>query len=126
MVEKIKTILKELKKANKPVSLLAILKMDDVTDRWSVVYSASDLQDAKKRNAMFRHLVDLLIKYLSKAELQEIARVGVFPLDNHLVQNLMKYKKGYSFQEPTPINGNVVHEGHILESSDTEKIPQLL
>ncbi len=119
MVDKIKIIVEKLKEAKKPISLFAILKMDDLTDRWSVIYSAPDLEDESVRKKTFEYLVDLLIKNLSAAELSEIARVGVFPLDNHLVENLMKYKKGYSFTEKPPVNGNLRHKGHIIESNDT-------
>lgn len=116
MVDKFKKILFELEKANKDVSLLALLKMDEITDRWSVIFSANGLEEEAKRREMFEYLVNLIIKYVNEEDIKSIARVGVFPISNHLVQDLLKYNKNFSIKELTPVNGNVVHEGYILES----------
>lgn len=124
MVEKLKSILKELNKANKSVSLLAVLKMDDLTDRWSIILSSPIIEDEKSRREVFEYFVKLLLRDLDDKEKLSIARVGAFPPGNHLVENLMEYKKGYEFTGKTPVNGNIVHEGYILESRDIKKSSQ--
>ena len=118
MVDKFKEVLAKIHEADKQVSLFAVLKMDEITDRWSIIFSAPGLEDEKKRRDTFVYLVDLLPKTLTKKEAEAIARVGVFALNNHLVENLLKYKTGFEIKESTPVNGNVVHEGYVLESID--------
>lgn len=121
MVDKLKQILAMLHEANKDVSLFAVLKIDDITDRWSILFSAPDLDNPVKKNEAFVYLVKLLIENLTEQETESIARVGVFPLSNHLVQELLKFKTGYVISESTPVNGNVVHEGYILESNEPQQ-----
>lgn len=116
MVDKLKAILAKIHKDNKQVSLFAVLKVDDLTDRWSIIFSAPDLEDKDRRQAAFMYLVELLTTNLDDKDIHTIARVGVFPLSNHLVEDLLKYKSGYEFKDSTPVNGNTVHEGYILES----------
>jgi len=117
MVDKFKEILAELKKAKKPVILFAILKMDDITDRWSVIYSASNIRTDEEKRDEFVYLVNLIVEHLSPDEREQIARVGVFSPTTHLIDELLRYKRGYDFAKSTPVNGNVVHEGSfILES----------
>lgn len=118
MVEKFKTILAEFKTQNIQVSLFAVLKMDEFADRWSVIFAAPDLEDDAKQQAMFEKVVNTMLGLLDEKERQEIARVGVFPLNNHLVENLKEYKEGFEFKEKTPVNGNVIHAGYILENVD--------
>ena len=118
MVEKIKKILTVIYEDKKEVSLLALLKMDELTDRWSIIFSAPGLEDESKRKEMFDYLIKLILKNLNEEDINSVARVAVFPLDNHLVQDLLKYRKDYSITESTKVNGNIVHEGFILESKE--------
>jgi hypothetical protein len=60
--------------------------------------------------------VDLLLARLSDQEKKSIARVGVFPTDNHLIRDLLQYKKGTHITESVKANGNTVHEAYIYES----------
>ncbi len=122
MVDKFKKILAEIEKDKKEVSLFAILKMDELTDRWSVIFSANGLDEETKRKEVFEYLVNLIIKNLGEEDIKSIARVGVFPLSNHLVQDLLKYNKNLSIKESTPVNGNIIHEGYILESNTTTSL----
>ncbi len=116
MVDQFKKILSIIYKSNKGVSLFAILKMDELTDRWSVIFSAPGLEEENKRKQMFKYLIDLILENLNEEDIKTIARVGVFPLENHLVTDLLNYKKDFSIKESTRVNGNIVHEGYILES----------
>jgi len=41
--------------------------------------------------------------------------MGVFPLTEHLLEDIIKFKKGH-ITDSFPANGNTVHEVYILES----------
>jgi len=114
MVEKFKRILDEMRLANKEISLFAILKMDEISDRWSVIFSAPNLSNQVNQQQMFEYLVNLILKTLNEDEVKTIARVGVLPLENHLVESLLKYPTNFEIKESTPVNGNLVHQGYIL------------
>jgi hypothetical protein len=116
MVEEFKKILSIIKKDKRPVALFAVLKMDELTDRWSVIFSAEGLEDESERKKMFDYLVGLIKKHVNSDQFHYIARVGIFPLQNHLVVDLLKYSSGASINGSVQINGNIVHEGYILES----------
>ena len=116
MVEKFKTIISDLNEAKVKVSLLALLKMDDLTDRWSVILSGPELANESKRVSAFQTLAGSIIKNLDKSEVTSIARVGVFDEDNHLVKDLLKFRKDTEINGQTKVNGNIVHAGYILES----------
>lgn len=102
---------------NHDVLLFAILKIDEISDRWSVVYSEPQANTEEQRKEIFVYLVNKLIANLNEEENRSIARVVVYPSDDHLVENLLKFKANYQIKESTPINGNIVHEGYILASS---------
>lgn len=97
------------------------MKIDDITDRWSIIFSEPGLDNNEKRKEEFLYLVNLLISDLDGKELDSIARVSVRPLSDHLVESLLKYRPGYKFDESTPVNGNTVHEGYVLESAEATK-----
>lgn len=121
MVEKFEKILDEARKANKEIYLFAVLKMDEITDRWTVIVSGPNFEDLKHKNSVFNFLVKSMLNTFTAEEKKAIARVGLFPLDNHLVTDLLGYKKGYKFSGSTAVNGNLIHEGFILESNENIK-----
>lgn len=114
MVEKLKEILATIKRDKGNVSLFAILKMDELTDRWTVLLCA-DWATTNKAQA-FEYLIGLLRGSLSQEDLQSVARVGVLGKDEHLIQDLLKYKANTVINDTIKINGNMVHEAHIFES----------
>jgi hypothetical protein len=116
MVEKFKQILEELTKQKGEVSLFAILKMDEYTDKWTVIVSASWI-DLKTKNEIFSLMRDLMINKFTPEEMATIARLGIFPLNIHIVEELLKYKKGTIIDGDEKINGNIVHEAQILASN---------
>ena len=116
MVDKLKAILELINEDKRNVLLFAVLKIDEITDRWSIVYSESDITDEKTRKETFLYLANKLIANLDKKDINTIARVAVSSSDNHLVEALMQFKSGYEIKESTPVNGNIVHEGYILSS----------
>lgn len=118
MVDKLKAILAKIHESDREVVLFAMLKIDDITDRWSIIFSEPGLDDNERRKEEFVYLANLLISNLDEKEIETIARVSVRPLSDHLVESLLKYKTGYKFDESTPVNGNTVHEGYVLESTN--------
>jgi hypothetical protein len=114
MVEKIKAILDSLRVSGRPVWLAALLKMDDLVDRWALIISAPWI-NPENRDTEFRTILALLQQKLTREELVSIVRFGLFDRDNHLVEQLVNRPVNSRIQEEQ-INGNIVHEGIILES----------
>lgn len=115
MVEKFKKILTAIR-AKGTISLFAILRMDDLTDKWTVLVSAP-WEDEEKRREFFEELVDMIKQTMTEEEAASIARVLVSNKENHLVQKLLEQKAGAHIVGAMEINGNLVHEAYILESN---------
>jgi hypothetical protein len=116
MVDKFKQILEEVRSQKGEVTLFAILKMDEFTDKWTVIVSATWISLATK-NDIFGFVRDLMINKFTPEEMATIARLGIFPQNMHIVEELLKYKEGAIINGDEKINGNIVHEAHILASS---------
>lgn len=115
MKEKLNKILEELKKKGK-IYLFAALKMDEYANKWSIAICTDwSLKDKQKS---FKEIVDIFIRNLNKEEWDTIARIGNFDKEEHLIQLLLKLKKGFEFKEETKINGFTIFYGYILESND--------
>jgi hypothetical protein len=113
--EKLKTILEKFeKKQGKNIDLLAILKMDDLIDKWSIVVSAKWINDQNVKQS-FNDFVKFIISGLSDEELSTIARLNVMSVDEHLAEELLKFKTGTNI-ENQKINGNQIYEGYIIFS----------
>jgi hypothetical protein len=120
MIEKFKTILNELNaKGQIPVAVFAFLKMDDVEDRWTIVFAdeSASLTDEEK-NTRFNRLLIEIRKFLDPNELSQIARVAVFSINEHLIQSLLHYQTGAKLVNEK-VNGNFVHEGYIIKSAES-------
>ena len=116
MVEKFKQILETLRTQKGEVNLFAILKMDEFTDKWTVLISAPWI-NATTKNEIFALVRGLLIQTFTSEEMATIARLGIFPNSEHIVQELLKYKEGAVISEDEKVNGNIVHNAHILASN---------
>lgn len=116
MVEKFKQILQELVNTKGPVNIFAILKMDEIADKWTVILSAPWSNDST-RSEDFAYLRGLIHKYFTTEELANIARMGLFPKESSLINTLLKYTEDTDIVEPVQINGNLVHAGHIFTSN---------
>ena len=123
MVDKFKIILNKIKTEKGSVALFALLKMDEFTDRWTVLLSADWAKEGDFE--AFKYLHNIIKENISSEELSTIARFGVFTKTNHLVELLRKYKQNSRIQEEK-VNGNVIHEGYILESEETEDITEVV
>src|SRR3989344_6989601 len=115
MVDKLKTILEEMKSANKPVWLFAILKMDELVNKWSVVMSAPWITTEKERVNEFNYVLGLIKSHLNDQELASIARLALLPREDHLVRELLRKQPDEKIEGQ--INGNLVHEGLVIESN---------
>lgn len=112
-IQKFKEILTELKK-DSTVFLLAILKMDDITDRWTVVLSESS-HDSKTQIDAFSKVRSLLLSKLDEQERSTIARIGVFNKNDHFVDVMVnKYRANDYIDTDEKLNGNLIHEGYVF------------
>ena len=116
MVEKLKTILNILNKNNKAVWLFAFLKIDEFIDKWSLVISAPWVNDSN-RNTEFQYMLNIVRENMSPEELSSIGRIVFLSKDDHLIKELLKKKSGDEIKEEK-VNGNIIHEGQIIESND--------
>lgn len=107
-----------------PLSLFAILKMDDVADRWSLAVAAQwidDLKSETKRDAIFDRIFDQIATELTQTDAESIVRIGLLSLNSHLGQGLVEYtnKIQDDFVEirDKQINGNTIHHGIIFRTN---------
>jgi len=115
MVEKFKLILKKIEEQKGKTRLFAILKMDDITDKWTVILSAPWTSEENHMED-FIFLRKLMIESFSKEEMATIARIGIFAKQDHIVEELLKYQEGSIINQDEKVNGNIVHEAFILAS----------
>ncbi|MBN1584925.1 hypothetical protein JW899_00995 [Candidatus Uhrbacteria bacterium] len=115
MVKGFEEVVRKLSGKHSELCLFAVLKMDDLVDKWSVIISGTWSDDKMKRKEIFDDAVSLMTDEFDESELGSIARVGIFSQNEHLITLLSKYKKGTSFDNEK-INGNQIFEGYILES----------
>lgn len=112
MVEKYREIIEELQHMD-VVRLFAVAKMDDLTDRWALIFGIEDHTDFEYRKDLFRDIIDIIRKHLPSEDFQDIARGTLQSIDEHLIQDLLKYPVGQEIKD-IRANGNFIHEGYIL------------
>ncbi|OGK12871.1 hypothetical protein A3A93_06615 [Candidatus Roizmanbacteria bacterium RIFCSPLOWO2_01_FULL_38_12] len=112
MVDKFRAVVKKINKEKGAMNLFAILKMDEFTDKWTIILSAPWIKDDT-----FSYVRDVLIRNFTPEEMNNIARLGIFAKNEHIVGELLKYKEGAIISEEEKINGNLVHEAYILVSN---------
>ncbi len=118
MVEKFKNLLESITATKGPVDVFAVLKMDELVDKWSVVLSAPWIGNGGEGTLEdFKFIWSLIRSTFSSEEKSEIARVGMFPKENHLVKELLKLPVDYRFENQESVNGSIVYDGYILSSS---------
>lgn len=119
MVDKLQDILRKIVDKRGQVSLFAILKMDDLIDKWTVVLSAPWATE-NSRKEDFEFIKNLITETLSEEERASIARIGIFSKEEQIIRSLSQYKAGSFIADSVKINGNVVHEAHILASEQSQ------
>jgi len=119
MLEKFRTIFNSLSvKGRNPVALFAIMKMDDLEDKWTVIYAdESSSSSEQEKNLIFSFILNEMKKILSAEELNQIARISVFTTKEHLVRSLLSFQTGARISNQK-VNGNFVHEGYIIKGSE--------
>jgi hypothetical protein len=120
MVEKFEKILNSIKKDRGSLTLFAIVKMDELTDRWTIILSASWVTDDSKTE-LFNYIRDLLIKNLTEEELKSMARIGLFSVNEYLVQVFLKSIQSHAGTmrlQDSKINGYSIHDAYIFESNN--------
>lgn len=117
MLDKIKTIIEELKTSNKSVWIFACLKMDEVIDRWTLVISAPWITEANRKEEL-QNIIGMLKNKLTNEELSSIAGIAFLSKNDHLVEELLKKRAGDKIKDEK-VNGNMVYEGEILELNQT-------
>ena len=122
MIEKFKKILKELEDSKGEIKLFALLKMDEIVDKWSIILSASWITDEEQvRDKIFDEVIDKIDRTLTDTETDTIARLSLYNVDNYLV-DLIANRCGNVVGEDMKtlnneaINGNQIHEAVILRS----------
>lgn len=115
MIEKFNKILESMNaKGMIPVVLFAILKMDDLEDKWTVIYADdSSVLDESGKNLIFTKLLNEIKKEFTNSDLEQIARIAIFQTSDYLIQALLDYKTGQKISNKK-VNGNFIHEGYII------------
>jgi hypothetical protein len=119
MVEEIYSTLATTLKQKDKIWLFAILKMDELTDRWSIIISGPNLKELGKREALFKEIIAVIRSNLTPEERQNIARIGIFPLSSHLVRDVRKHPEATKFENERA-NGNFIHLGYVLINTPKE------
>ena len=116
MKEKLQQALSLFENATKKsANLFVVLKMDDLTDKWSVLLASEWITEENKRK-YFDEFISILSKLLPDDEARTIARVGIWNSNDYLAKLLMdKYKTGDQITEDEQVNGNIIHEGYIFK-----------
>ena len=119
MMIKFQKIYKELKKEKGSFFLFMILKMDEFTNKWSIVVSAPWIS-VKNQKESFNYIADKITAHFTKEEISTIARLGIFQSNEHLVRLMtesLRVKGGAPIKlENTKVNGFQIHEAYIFES----------
>ncbi len=116
MVDKFKQILQTIEKDKGAVTLLVILKMDEFTDKWTVIISAPWTNESVE---IFNYLSQVIKSNLTPEESSTIARIGIFPRDDHIINLFLNYQTDLKITEDTKLNGNVIHEAYIVKSDSS-------
>lgn len=116
MVEVFQKILQQIVTEKGQVRVFAIIKMDELTDRWTIVLSAPWATE-KTHEESFNYVFGLIKKSFNPEDLSTIARIGFFSKEEHLIEELLKYQSGTQLKEDVRLNGNIVHEAYIFASN---------
>lgn len=113
--DKLQSVLDQYEKNHdNGINLFAILKMDDLIDKWSIVIAA-DWMTPDLYSQVFNDFAVLLQNNLDQDESNSIARLGISSTTEHLISELLKYKTGDEIPDGK-INGNTIYEGHVIKS----------
>lgn len=118
MVEKFNSILLEIQRDKGIVNVFAIIKMDEITEKWSVVFCAPWVEQQNGAE-VFNYLRELLLRHLSSEEVSTISRLSIFSKNDPLIQLILRAVRVENSNVnliDTTLNGFKIHEAHIFES----------
>lgn len=123
-IDKYTKLVKELREI-KSVKFFGVYKMDEITDRWSLLLGLTGVKNLDKRKTMFNKIFQLINTHLNKDDMQNIARIGLFSTTEHLIKDLMKSPDN-TVVINTKANGNFIHDGYtfISKNSKIDNLPQ--
>jgi hypothetical protein len=125
MVEKLKIVMGQFEERFGTLNVFAILKMDELVDKWTLMVSSASIDAAikeeTKRREIFDSLFDQLTAVLSQEESASLGRIWFAITTNHVIQILIRDYKVSAGEEvkkitDAKINGNTVHEGVVLRA----------
>jgi len=120
IITKFQTIFSTIKlEKNSNFYLFMVLKMDEYTDKWSVVVSAPWMTSENSRES-FNYIAQKITQVLTKEEVSNLARIGVFQPNEHLITLVTQTIRIQDAEpmkiENTKLNGYTIHEAYIFES----------
>ncbi len=123
MIEKFRTTLEQIRQ-NGDIALFAVLKMDDLTDKWSVFFCAPRVTN-ENRGDIFAEILSSLRFTMTNEELSTIARIVVMATPDHLMDELMQLRTNTHIggESSVRVNGNMIHDGYILEVNKDLIVP---
>lgn len=119
MVEKFNNILRQIQNDKGIVTLFMILRMEEVTDKWSVILSAPWANDEDK-DEIFLYIRTLLINHLDQNELLSIARIGLLKGDDKIVRavtNNISVQNGSVQLKNTYLDGLKIFDAYVFQST---------
>jgi len=121
IITKFQTIYNSVRTEKGSFTLFMILKMDEYTDKWSILISAPWITQDNK-SEIFKYLAGIISSKLTQQEVTTIARLGLFLPNEHLVTLFTGTFRVQANSAPiklvnTKVNGYQVHEAYIYESS---------
>jgi hypothetical protein len=100
------------------VFLFAMVKMDELSDKWSIIISAPWI-DLAKKSETFDYVRGLMKQKLNTEELLNVARIGIFGPTSPLVSiitSAIRVDSGSSRLQNTRINGYLINDAYIFKS----------
>jgi hypothetical protein len=114
MVEKYKKLLAEIEALKGEVDLFVIAQMDDLSDKWSIIISASWVKKETETQD-FSSIVDLVKRNFTKEETSAIAVLSLYDTNDYVPQLFLKYNSGQEIRNEE-VNGFKIQEAYILKS----------
>jgi hypothetical protein len=118
MVEKFNDILKKIIAEKGSVLVFAIIKMDEIIDKWLIIFSANWVT-TENSTETFNYLRNIIISSLTADEVNLMSGLGIYTKDEHLIQLMTKsisVQDGDVYLKDTALNGYKIHEAHIFQS----------
>lgn len=116
MVEKFESILQKILQEKKEITFFGIMKMEELSDKWSVIISASWAK-AEDRATIFEYIKKLLDETFTLEERSNIAKIGIFDKDEPLIQYFLQLNGAKMWLKDSTINGIRIREAYILASN---------